>query len=206
MTTSVEFQHSKNVTSLSLDRNQTTPSHHISQWLSFDTQDPGLPARVSASWRCGGRPHASILAALGPMPSSRTFSSMSRRVSAARAELELSGVDDDELVGGLAALSKRKKLKKAEDLAARARHELNKARYALPCLSSPARCSRLARCGFDHSQLIVETLRNSVKGADEELAMKCFREAVKCKKLDESIVLDQHAVTLIKQHLGRARP
>jgi hypothetical protein len=169
----------------------------------------------SASWRrrarargarCGGRPHASILAALGPMPSSRTFSSMSRRVSAARAELELSGVDDDELVGGLAALSKRKKLKKAEDLAARARHELNKARYALPCLSSPARCSRLARCGFDHSQLIVETLRNSVKGADEELAMKCFREAVKCKKLDDSIVLDQHAVTLIKQHLGRARP
>ena len=36
--------------------------------------------------------------------------------------------------------------------------------------------------------------------------MKCFREAVKCKKLDDSIVLDQHAVTLIKQHLGRARP
>ena len=101
------------------------------------------------------------------MPS-RTFSSMSRRVAAARAELELFGVDDDEFAGGLAALSKRKKLKKAEDLAARARHELNKARYALPSEASPARCSRLARCGFDHSQLIVETLRNSVKGADEE--------------------------------------
>ena len=144
--------------------------------------------------------------ALLPGMPSRTFSSMSRRVAAARAELELFGVDDDELAGGLAALSKRKKLKKAEDLAARARHELNKARYALPSEASPARCSRLARCGFDHSQLIVETLRNSVKGADEEIAMKCFREAVKCKKLDDSIVLDQHAVTLIKQHLGRARP
>ena len=40
---------------------------------------------------------------------------------------------------------------------------------------------------------------------DEELAVKCFREAVKHKKLDDSIMPDRHAVALIKQHLARPR-
>ncbi len=139
-------------------------------------------------------------------PASRTFSGLDRRVAAATSMLgELSSIEAVELSEGLSALARRKKLKSGEDLAARARHELSKAKFALPSEPSPARRSSLARCGFDHSQLIVQTLCDSVEGADEELAVRCFREAVKHKKLDDSIMPDRHAVALIKQHLAQGR-